>query len=368
MPNQIRVIITSILVGFGIYFSSQQVTLFDSRKPLKNVDSYSDSLDQGTSIIHGLQKKDSALEFSYTLKNTLKFPYVALGLDLKQLTIGESHLNLSNYQFLTIVIRSSKSSGVTTQFKNYIPPTRQKNPKESFRLSQQDILLSQQWQSITISLQNYVVPDWWKTTYGSISGDRDLFFETATRFELAPSKSHFILPDQVDTLFIKSIRVSGKQNKAYYIALLLILAIWIPFLYKQTKVFFRKKVLREVTLSSYERRPQPNSNKDDWTLISDYISINYHDSNINSSTIANDLSLSTKRINDCVKANMQSTLKVYLNDLRMREAIRLLLDTELQVNQIAYDIGYSTVSHFNRVFKSYKNISPSEFRKANKGP
>jgi AraC-like DNA-binding protein len=366
MHNQIRVILSFIQVGFGVYYSTHQITLFDTRKPLKNVDSYSDSLDHGTSIIHGLQQKDSVLEFSYTLKNTLKFPYVALGLDLKQLTIGEDHLDLSTYQFLTIVIRSSKASGVTTQFKNYIPSTKQKNPRESFRLSQQDILLSQQWQDITIALQNYVVPDWWKTTYGNISGDTDLFFETATRFELAPSKSHFILPDQIDTLFIRSIRVSGKQNKAYYLALLLILAIWIPFIYQQINVFFRKKVLREVTLISYEKRPQPNSNKDDWTLISDYISINYHDSNINSSTIANNLSLSTKRINDCVKANMQSTLKVYLNDLRMREAIRLLSETELQVNQIAYDIGYNTVSHFNRVFKSYKNISPSEFRKANK--
>ena len=176
MPNQFRVVLTFILVGFGIYFSNHEITLFDSRKPLKNVDSYSDSLDQGSSIIHGLQQKDSILEFSYTLKNTLKFPYVALGLDLKQLTNGNGYLDLSSYQTLTIVVRSSKSRGVTTQFKNYIPPTRQKNPKESFRLSQQDILLSQQWQSITISLQNYVVPDWWKTTYGSISGDRDLFF------------------------------------------------------------------------------------------------------------------------------------------------------------------------------------------------
>ena len=42
---------------------------------------------------------------------------------------------------------------------------------------------------------------------------------------------------------------------------------------------------------------------------------------------------------------------------------RLLRETDRQVMDIAYKVGYGNISHFNRVFKEAENCSPNEYRK-----
>jgi AraC-like DNA-binding protein len=35
----------------------------------------------------------------------------------------------------------------------------------------------------------------------------------------------------------------------------------------------------------------------------------------------------------------------------------------MQINEIVYELGFSDSSHLNRLFKKYKGISPSEYKK-----
>ncbi|WED29518.1 AraC family transcriptional regulator [Vibrio sp. DW001] len=53
----------------------------------------------------------------------------------------------------------------------------------------------------------------------------------------------------------------------------------------------------------------------------------------------------------------------YLNGIRVHEAAKQLIETELSITQIAYEVGFSNISSFNRYFKNQKKLSPSEFRK-----
>lgn len=46
------------------------------------------------------------------------------------------------------------------------------------------------------------------------------------------------------------------------------------------------------------------------------------------------------------------------------EAKRLLLHSELNVNQIGYRLGFDDPSYFVKYFKKYTHQSPSEFRKS----
>lgn len=53
----------------------------------------------------------------------------------------------------------------------------------------------------------------------------------------------------------------------------------------------------------------------------------------------------------------------YLNNVRIKEAKRLLLTTEQTVNQIAACVGFQSNTHFGRVFRQITGISPSGYRK-----
>lgn len=53
----------------------------------------------------------------------------------------------------------------------------------------------------------------------------------------------------------------------------------------------------------------------------------------------------------------------YLNQRRVRAAEFLLLDPDTPITEIAMQSGFSSISTFNRVFKSFKKCTPTEFKK-----
>ncbi len=56
----------------------------------------------------------------------------------------------------------------------------------------------------------------------------------------------------------------------------------------------------------------------------------------------------------------------YLNSVRIYHAEEMLSETDKSILETALENGFSSVSYFNRVFKTLKNCSPSEYRRFSK--
>ncbi len=52
----------------------------------------------------------------------------------------------------------------------------------------------------------------------------------------------------------------------------------------------------------------------------------------------------------------------YLNDVRISKACKQLLETDLNISEIAFHCGYKTVSNFNKIFKKNIGTSPKVYR------
>jgi AraC-like DNA-binding protein/ligand-binding sensor protein len=52
----------------------------------------------------------------------------------------------------------------------------------------------------------------------------------------------------------------------------------------------------------------------------------------------------------------------YLSRLRIEKAKNLLLNPNLRVSEIAYEVGFQSLTHFNRIFKKIVGQSPTEYR------
>ena len=52
----------------------------------------------------------------------------------------------------------------------------------------------------------------------------------------------------------------------------------------------------------------------------------------------------------------------YLSRLRIEKARNLLLNPNLRVSEIAYEVGFQSLTHFNRVFKRIIGQSPTDYR------
>jgi AraC-like DNA-binding protein len=51
-----------------------------------------------------------------------------------------------------------------------------------------------------------------------------------------------------------------------------------------------------------------------------------------------------------------------LNEIRLGNASRMLIDTTQSISEIAYHCGFNNLSNFNRTFKKKKHCTPKEFR------
>lgn len=62
------------------------------------------------------------------------------------------------------------------------------------------------------------------------------------------------------------------------------------------------------------------------------------------------------------KSSQKSPLS-YIHDRKILEARRLLHYTDMQIQEVAYEIGYNDIQTFSRFFKKHEGISPTQFKK-----
>lgn len=85
-----------------------------------------------------------------------------------------------------------------------------------------------------------------------------------------------------------------------------------------------------------------------------------------------DESFSVESLTDILnisRSNLQRKLKSigdvtpgdYLRNYRLRKACKLLLETDMRINEVAYSVGFSSPSYFAKVFQKTYNMLPKEF-------
>ncbi len=52
----------------------------------------------------------------------------------------------------------------------------------------------------------------------------------------------------------------------------------------------------------------------------------------------------------------------YVCCIRVEKAKNLLLNPNYRISEVAYEVGFQSLTHFNRVFKSVAGQSPTEYR------
>jgi AraC-like DNA-binding protein len=57
----------------------------------------------------------------------------------------------------------------------------------------------------------------------------------------------------------------------------------------------------------------------------------------------------------------KKTLTRYVNEIRIGYACKLLIQQKYNISEVCYKSGYNNVTHFNRKFKSFKGVTPSEY-------
>jgi AraC-like DNA-binding protein len=72
---------------------------------------------------------------------------------------------------------------------------------------------------------------------------------------------------------------------------------------------------------------------------------------------------SQSHLSRLIKAHFGMSLKQYVNDLRLTSAYNSIILTNRTPEDISEELGFSSFSHFNKIFKAKFAVTPAALRK-----
>jgi AraC-like DNA-binding protein len=88
----------------------------------------------------------------------------------------------------------------------------------------------------------------------------------------------------------------------------------------------------------------------------------YQEPDIGRTELARELAVGEATLSRIINLHYGKTIPQILNDYRVKDAQKLLRETDVSINDVFTESGFSSMTTFNRVFKELTGISPKEFR------
>lgn len=119
------------------------------------------------------------------------------------------------------------------------------------------------------------------------------------------------------------------------------------------------------TINSIKKRKE-NKYEDIVTKVQKYVDINYMDSNISVEAISGMVDLSPNYLRTLFKESTGKSLSAYINDVRFKKIMQLLIETDEPASKLAETVGFQGGGYFYTAFKRTVGMSPDEYRRMNK--
>lgn len=131
------------------------------------------------------------------------------------------------------------------------------------------------------------------------------------------------------------------------------------YLYQLILLLLRRHVKQLLTEDEYLKRKK---NLERFNPVFQYIDNNFYDK-ISIEELARIANLSRYHFSRLFKELTNKTPSEYLNQVRVDKAEALLKYSDMNVTEVALSTGFSDPNYFSRVYKKYKNVSPSSVQK-----
>lgn len=318
----------------------------------------------GNSKITNYSFKDDTLVYSYTLGKKYQYRYAGISMGLLE---DSSFIDLSSYDYIKIKMKQSRDASAALFLKIFNEKFTKLNvPMSHEFLSKYITADTGKISEIIVYFKEFTHPDWWLESRELEKSDMQspdfskvisLQIQNGTKYSLNK-------PVEVQILEISA----GKDNSSRFIGLIIFIVLYYSSIFLSYLFLKRKNEEGEKkVVISYEKLDVENDLDQDTKRITDTIAKSYSDPSFSVDKLSKEAGISASKIPGILKSQFGMNFKQYLNSIRINEAKRLLKETDNQIVNIAYTVGYNNIPHFNRTFKQLEGVSPKEYRKTEPG-
>lgn len=339
-----------ILVGSYFAFFQRKALHFYPDKKNIHVYFYNDTIDNGNSIIIDSLETDSFGSLRYVLKEGFISPYVGIGFENKLFR----KFNISHYNKVQIQILGESVKSILVYL--VLKDEKTENQGSKDRILCRYLEIEEKKNTFNLNINDFKTPDWWFDKYDLSPATIDKNnWKCIYRITFGPG--HRPIINQQQSLKIYSI-IFYRDNSI--VILFMVIFQLITILSSLVWFYFRtrtKKQIKSVTIN-YQAVNLDQKPKTDCSFL-DYINENFHNSELSLHLISEQTGVSQRYIAESIFIQFNYNVKTYINQIRINEAQRLLKETDLKSSEIAYKVGFSSPSNFNRVFKKLTGKTPS---------
>jgi AraC-like DNA-binding protein len=335
--------------------TTKRLTVFPGNQSI-GFYAYTDETSGGASRSDGWNLTNGELHFRFVLEPKLSFPYANLGLSCVSPAAG---LDISSYQTVELRMSAAHTRSVALTLKTRRPG--------ASRFLTVEAAVSPEPATRSYRLAEFDSPAWWFAENG-IDPDKvgPPDFRKLEAIEFAVGVSQPVAVEEEYSIaslaFVKDYTALyaclAASAAAYYLALLI---FSLRRRIRKAGAMRRMIAGLPVTPLRLESRADQEAKK-----VFEFIHGHYIDSDLTLRRVNAETGVSEAKISKMIKKNAALSFRQYLNAVRVQEAKRLMLETDRQVTEIAYAVGYASLSHFNRIFKQLESIPPTQFRKREK--
>lgn len=319
---------------------------------------YSDSSAGGNSRILKKVIADSIIKLEFQISNKINTPYAGLNIGPKE----NKTINLEHYNQLTVRLNGNEINGIAIALitENSLTKSDRENQEILFY---HIFKISPGINTYKVSLDKFEVPDWWKE-FNRIEDASTIRPELKNLKAINVSSAFTPNTGKTQSFEMYSLVFSSNNN----LVIILIVALeflFILFVFTALYVVAKMREKKHTITITYKaiENTTIESPKSDFIK---FINNNFQNSELTLDLVSGETGVSQRRITNEIQNQYGCNFKTYINRLRINESKRLLLNKELNIGEIAFKVGFNNQSHFNRVFKSELQISPTEYREKHK--
>jgi AraC-like DNA-binding protein len=323
------------------------------------VSGHTDQDNGGNSTIEILKPEKNQLSYKYELKKGYQYQYAYAFINRSDNATDSIFLNLKKYDYMKVKIRSNHGGIIVTGFWTFVPGYTDPKDMITYRPFGHLMEVSRQFKTFEVPFQRLYTPDWWYTDIDGKENDfKSLDFSKIDR--ICFSNCVKIKSNVVDRVDIAEVSFHVDLVPFYLCSLLFLTSYFCLIIF-----ISNRKNRKKITLVFQNKtEPLKDFNVKEEAIFS-FIARNYNERNLGIGDIETATKLYEREIAEIIKQKTGISFRQFLNQLRISETKRLLRETDLQVSEIAFKVGYGNISHFNRVFKEKEECSPVDFRKSN---
>ncbi|MBT9671131.1 helix-turn-helix domain-containing protein [Secundilactobacillus kimchicus] len=125
--------------------------------------------------------------------------------------------------------------------------------------------------------------------------------------------------------------------------------------------YFISSILIELSRQFVVSVGQRATNSSKFELIKNWIRIHSHEK-LSVSLVANEFQVTPVYLTKLFRENEHTTTIHFINLVKIKQSVELLLTTNLSVKEIAYELNFTNEKYFLRVFKQTMAVTPTKFR------